>query len=66
MKIERSQALSAQPYERTHDRKGYANGFKPKTVETRLGSLRLDVPQIRGDVGFYLSALEKGSAANAP
>ena len=60
LKIERSQALSAQPYERSPDRKGHANGFKPKTVESRLGSLRLDIPQVRGDVEYYPSALEKG------
>ena len=35
MKIERSQVLSAQPYERTPERKGHANGFKPKTLNNR-------------------------------
>jgi putative transposase len=34
-------------------------GFKPKTVQTRVGALTLAVPQTRG-VGFYPSALEKG------
>ena len=57
---ERSQALGAQPYQRTASRQGYANGFKPKTVQTRMGQLNLDVPQVRGPVDFYPSALEKG------
>jgi len=57
---ERSQALGAQPYERTDSRQGYANGFKPKTVHTRMGQLNLDIPQVRGPVDFYPSALEKG------
>lgn len=57
---ERSQALGAQPYERTDSRQGYANGFKPKTVLTRMGQLNLDIPQVRGPVDFYPSALEKG------
>ena len=39
MKDERSEALSAQPYERTRDRRGYANGFKPKSLDTRLGKI---------------------------
>jgi len=39
---------------------GYANGFKNKSVVSRLGKLHLNVPQIRGDVEFYPSALEKG------
>jgi putative transposase len=60
MKIERDNALGAALYERTETRKGYANGYKPKTVDTRMGKLRVDVPQVRGDVDFYPSALEKG------
>src|SRR5919205_2910956 len=59
MKIERSQTIGAGPYERTDRRQGYANGFKAKTVETRLGPLTLQVPQARG-VEFYPSALERG------
>ena len=50
-----------QPYERTDSRKGYANGYKPKTVDTRMGRMCVDVPQVRGDVDFYPSALERGS-----
>jgi putative transposase len=60
MKAERSYALNAAPYERSEERLGYANGFKPKTVSTRLGSLTFEVPQVRGDIDFYPSALEKG------
>lgn len=59
MKIERSLHLKAQPYERKQDRSGYANGFKPKTVLTRLGSLDLHVPQVR-ECDFYPSVLERG------
>jgi putative transposase len=60
MKIERSSALQAGAYERTPDRTGHANGFKPKNVKSRLGHLDLRIPQVRGDVEFYPSALEKG------
>jgi putative transposase len=59
MKIERSHALGAAPYQRTEGRTGYANGFKPKTLHTRLGPIPVEVPQTRG-VEFYPSALEKG------
>lgn len=59
MKLERSQVLQAAPYQRTESRRGYANGFKPKTVNSRLGKLCLDVPQTRG-VAFYPSVLERG------
>jgi transposase-like protein len=60
MKLERSQVLGARPYERTTERRGYANGYKPKTVHSRLGTLELAVPQARG-VEFYPSALERGT-----
>ena len=60
MKIEREDCLSAGAYQRTPNRKGYANGFKSKTVDTRMGRMTVDVPQVRGDVEFYPSALEKG------
>jgi putative transposase len=59
-KIERNHFLNAQPHERTADRIDYANGFKPKTVMTRVGELTFEVPQVRGG-GFYPGALEKGS-----
>lgn len=60
MKVERSQALGAGEYERTDKRRGYANGFKSKALNTRLGRLTVNIPQVRGDVTFYPSALERG------
>jgi transposase-like protein len=59
MKSEREQILQAGPYERTEARKGYANGFKNKTVQTRFGKLELQIPQTRG-IAFYPQCLEKG------
>jgi len=59
MQVERSKYLQAEQYERTEDRKGHANGFKPKTVKTRMGEITFAVPQVR-EGGFYPSALEKG------
>ena len=60
MRIERSRVIEAEPWQRTQTRKGYANGYKPKSVESRIGKLALKVPQVRGPVQFYPSALEKG------
>jgi transposase-like protein len=48
MQIEREQVLKAESHQRTADRQGYANGFKPKTMNTRVGQLELRVPQTRG------------------
>jgi len=60
MAQERSHALQAQPYERTDARTGHANGFKPKTLDTRVGPITFAVPQVRGGVAFYPGALDKG------
>jgi putative transposase len=59
MFLEREKYLGAAQYERSEQRKGYANGFKNKTVQTRSGALTVDVPQVR-DSSFYPSSLEKG------
>ena len=64
MKVERAEFLRAAPYQRSEERVGHANGFKGKTVRTRVGELPLQVPQVRGlpadVVGFYPQSLEKG------
>ena len=59
-RIERAAYLKAAPFERSSARVDHANGFKNKTMLTRLGSIDFDVPQVRAS-GFYPSALEKGS-----
>ena len=59
MRLERNEYIGAEPYERTDQRRGYANGFKAKTVNSRVGKLELKVPQTR-DGDFYPSALERG------
>jgi len=61
MTIERADVLGAEPYERVNTRCGYANGFKPKTLHTRMGDVPVRVPQVRGEVRFYPCALTKGS-----
>lgn len=59
MKEERKKAINADPYERTIERAGYANGFKPKKLKTRMGELDLEIPQVRG-LDFYPSSIDKG------
>ncbi len=59
MAEERAHYLHAEEYQRTPDRAGYANGYKPKTVKTRVGEITFSVPQVR-EGGFYPAALEKG------
>jgi len=65
MLIEREQALDATAHQRTDTRRGYANGYKPKTLTTRLGDLDLKVPQTRDYADehgrpFYPTCLQRG------
>ena len=59
MQLEREKYLNAASHERTEDRKGYANGYKPKTINTRMGQIEFAIPQTR-DSQFYPNSLEKG------
>ncbi len=59
MQAERTEHLKAAPYQHTPERNGHANGFKPKTMRTRVGEITFAVPQVR-EGGFYPQALEKG------
>jgi putative transposase len=60
MKVERSRFLQAEPYQRTQERVDYANGYKPKQLNSRLGKLDLLIPQVRSGQ-FYPNLLDKGS-----
>ncbi len=60
MLLERQRFLNAEPYQRTPQRRDYANGFKPKQLRTGLGELDLRIPQVRSSQ-FYPSALERGT-----
>ena len=59
MKLEREKYLRAGLYERNQERLGHANGYKDKTVKTRVGDITFAVPQVR-EGGYYPDALEKG------
>jgi len=48
MEEELARHLGAGRHERTAQRKGHRNGYKPRTLNTRMGTLELEVPQARG------------------
>lgn len=66
LKIEREQFLKAGHYERTPDRRGYANGYKPKRIDTPAGTVTLSVPKSAGHEGeaFYPQSLERGQRSS--
>lgn len=62
MLLEREAHIGAAPYQREVERDGYANGFKSRTFQTGMGSLKLAMPQVReSSTTFRTALLEKGS-----
>jgi putative transposase len=59
MQLERQNHLGVSPYERSPEQRDRANGYKPKTIATRVGKITFDIPQVRMS-NFYPQALEKG------
>jgi putative transposase len=59
MQAERQKYLGVGPYERSAERRGHSNGYKSKTVRTRMAPITFDIPQVQ-EGGFYPQALEKG------
>ena len=57
MKLEREKVLKASPYQRTEGRTGYANGFKERHIQTRMGDLELQMI-------FIQPVWKKGCAVN--
>jgi putative transposase len=47
LEAEMIEHIGAAPHERTNARKGHRNGYKPRTLRTRVGTLNLLVPQDR-------------------
>jgi transposase-like protein len=47
--------VAAEPHQRTRKRRGQRNGYKPRTLKTRVGELELQVPQVRGCEPYHPS-----------
>jgi transposase-like protein len=62
LRLERERFLGAGLYERTPERRAYANGYKAKKLDTPAGTVTLEVPKTRGHAGapFSPQSLERG------
>ena len=49
LKAESAEQLHAESYERTEERTGYRNGTRERVLNTRIGSITLNVPKHRGE-----------------
>ena len=47
MQLEALEQIDAEPYERVESRKAHRNGYKERSLKTRVGELRLKKPQFR-------------------
>lgn len=55
LEAEITEHVGAAPYERTDQRRGHRNGYKERTLKTRVGTLELMLPQDRD--GTFSTAL---------
>ena len=51
--------VAAKPHQRTEERRGQRNGYKPRTLKTRVGELELQVPQVRSCEPYHPSMFAK-------
>ena len=47
LEAQTTESLGADRHERSDDRQGYRNGYRPRTLYTRVGPVTLQVPQTR-------------------
>jgi len=57
VELEATTVVGAAPYEHSPERTTHRNGYRPKTLDTRVGRLELQIPKLRSG-SFYPSLLE--------
>lgn len=65
MEAEVSSKLSAEKSERVDDRTGYRCGYRPRRLDTRMGTMYLMVPKVRqgGYIPFFVTERKRSEAA---
>jgi transposase-like protein len=60
MQLEALQQVEAEPYERVATRKAHRNGYKDRSLKTRVGELKLKKPQLR-EISFETKVFDRYS-----
>jgi putative transposase len=60
MQFESMEQINAEPYERVESRKAHRNGYKDRSLKTRLGELKLKKPQFR-EISFETKVFDRYS-----
>ena len=65
MEAEVDQQLGAEKRERSGSRNGYCSGYRPRRLDTRMGTMYLMVPKVRQDgyIPFFVTARKRSEAA---
>ena len=65
MEAEVSQHLGAEKSERVESRSGYRCGYRPRRLDTRMGTIYLMVPKVRqgGYIPFFVTEHKRSEAA---
>lgn len=58
MEMEVARLAGAEHYERTDDRRAYRNGYRTRRLDTRVGTLELEIPKLRSGSSYMPSFLE--------
>ena len=65
MEAEEDQQLGAEKRECSGSRNGYCSGYRPRRLDTRMGTMYLMVPKVRqgGYIPFFVTARKRSEAA---
>ena len=65
MEAEVDQQLGAEKSQRTDGRNGYRSGYRPRRLDTRMGTMYLMVPKVRqgGYIPFFVTERKRSEAA---
>ena len=58
MEMEVARLAGGERYERTDERAAYRNGYRPRRLDTRVGTLELEIPKLRSGPSYMPSFLE--------
>jgi putative transposase len=60
MRLEATEQIDAEPYQRVESRKAHRNGYKERSLKTRVGELKLKKPQFR-EISFETKVFDRYS-----
>ena len=65
MEAEVSAQLGAEKNEQSQERKSYRSGYRPRRLDTRMGTMYLLVPKVRngGYIPFFITERKRSEAA---